>query len=301
MTKLNWMHPSYRDLLIDEIASNKPLRDTFLLTANLNDIGLALSTQGGENGKRTWPLVVDNDSKRIIEQRIRELIPELEIYEQLGLFYILETSISEKDCDKNWVLVLLYQTLLSLRNQWQGVPTSLSLLKEFCKSSLMLKPLPQLPDFEPTWNYQIKLLEKVINEGFFSGSEISDWVELISLLQNYEPRLLVQVFFPSEYLSLVSEIIKNLGNDIKSEICSPTKDEIRNEIDRINEIIDGLEKLSVVENQFKKIITPTIYLLLEKRDDLAEFLIDEEPDFEDIDDEAIDSSDFDIDQLFSDL
>jgi hypothetical protein len=35
----------------------------------------------------------------------------------------------------------------------------------------------------------------------------------------------------------------------------PTKDDIKNEIDRLNEIIDGLNDLSSVENSYQKIIS----------------------------------------------
>ena len=303
MTELAWMHPSYRDLVIDELASDKTLRDTFLRTANGRDIGLAFSTQGGETGKRAIPLIVDDESKRIIEQRIQELLPNLKVYEQLGLILTIESVIKENSPQKVWANSLLYHMMDSLRDHWQGRPIYLSLLEEFCKSSLNRKPLPQLPDFEPTWNYQIDLLKNAIEEeNFFSGSEIGDWAKLISLLKKNEPRFLTQVNFPDTYYSLVSEIITNLESDVTSYILSPTKDEIIDEIDRINEIIDGLDELSSVVSGFQRSITSVKYSLTQKRDELADSILEEqETDFEDIDDEPIDPSGFDIDQLFLDL
>lgn len=93
-----------------------------------------------------------------------------------------------------------------------------------------------------------------------------------------------------------------MGSDVNSYILSPTKDDIKNEIDRSNEIIDGLNDLSSVENSYQKIISSIEYSLQQKRDELAESVLEnQEPDFEDIDDEPKDHSGFNIDQLFSDL
>lgn len=303
MTKLDWMHPSYRDLLIDELASEKKLRDPFLRTANLKDIGLAFSTQGGENGKRALPLIVDDDSKRIIEQRIVEIIPDLTIHEQLGLFYIIESSIKEKGSNIEWIISLLCQLLSSLRTHWQERPINLPLLTEFCNLSLYLKPLPQLPDFERTWNYQIDLLKNAIEEeGCFSGSEIGDWAKLISLLKKNEPRFLTQINFPDSFSSLISEIIKNLESDVTSSISPLTIDIMRNEIDRITEIIDGLEELCSVVSGYQREITFAKYSLSQKRDEFVSSILEElEPDLDDIDDYLTDPTDFDINQLFSDL
>ncbi len=303
MTELEWMHPSYRDLVIDELASHKSLRDTFLRTANIRDIGLAFSTQGGATGKRTMPLIVDDESKRIIEQRIQDLLSELDQFDQNSLLSIIDNSAKENNPQKDWIVSLLDESLKSIRKNWQGKSIDLRLLENICKLTLHLKPLAQLPDFEPTWNYQINLLKKVIvGDGFFSGSEVGNWAKLISLLRKNEPRFLTQVNFPDAYISLISEIIKNLESDVNSYILSPTTDEIRYEIDRIIEIIDGLNDLSSVENSFQNTISSIEYSLQQKRYELTESVKeDQEPDFEDIDDEPIDHSGFDIDQLFSDL
>lgn len=113
---------------------------------------------------------------------------------------------------------------------------------------------------------------------------------------------MTQVNFPNAYSSLMSEIIKNLESDVNSYVLTPTKDDIRNEIERINEILDGLNDLSSVENSYQKIISSIEDSLQQKRDEVAESILeDQEPDFEDIDDEPIAHSGSDIDQLFSDL
>lgn len=113
---------------------------------------------------------------------------------------------------------------------------------------------------------------------------------------------MTQENFPDAYSFLISEVIKNLESDVNSYILSPTKDDIKNEIDRLNEIIDGLNDLSSIENSYQKIISSIEHSLQQKRDELAESVLeDQEPDFEDIDDKPIDHSGFNIDQLFSDL
>ena len=60
---VQWIHPSYRDLVIDELSQDQSLRLRFLQMANLEGIKLALSQAGGAKGERHLPLLKDATSR----------------------------------------------------------------------------------------------------------------------------------------------------------------------------------------------------------------------------------------------
>lgn len=54
------MHPSWRDLVIEEVAADAAARQRFLHAAGIDGVLLALSTGGGAAGERVLPLVVSD-------------------------------------------------------------------------------------------------------------------------------------------------------------------------------------------------------------------------------------------------
>jgi hypothetical protein len=58
--RVAWVHPSWRDLVIEHLASSPAERRAFLAAAEVPGLELALSIGGGERGERELPLVVDD-------------------------------------------------------------------------------------------------------------------------------------------------------------------------------------------------------------------------------------------------
>jgi len=57
--RFEWMHPSWRDLVIEHLVTNTAARRSFLRRCGVNGIMLALSGSGGKEGKRNLPLLVE--------------------------------------------------------------------------------------------------------------------------------------------------------------------------------------------------------------------------------------------------
>jgi hypothetical protein len=55
-TSVTWVHPSWRDLVIDELAADADARRRFLARCTIDGLVLALSTGGGASGERALPL-----------------------------------------------------------------------------------------------------------------------------------------------------------------------------------------------------------------------------------------------------
>src|ERR687885_217582 len=57
---VTWVHPSWRDLVIDELVLDAAARKEFLENCSVDGLLLALSTGGGRAGTRSLPLLVDD-------------------------------------------------------------------------------------------------------------------------------------------------------------------------------------------------------------------------------------------------
>ena len=71
---VNWIHPSYRDLVIDELMTDYDKQSAFLRNASSVGLGLALSEAGGAAGKRVLPFLGNNNSWLALESRALELV-----------------------------------------------------------------------------------------------------------------------------------------------------------------------------------------------------------------------------------
>jgi hypothetical protein len=67
--QIDWMHPSYRDLVIDELSADPGLQHEFLSSMGLSGIKLAISDTGGKEGERRFPLMNLHDSWEILDSR----------------------------------------------------------------------------------------------------------------------------------------------------------------------------------------------------------------------------------------
>jgi len=71
---VDWIHPSYRDLVIDELIQSADLRNTFLRRASLEGVKLAVSDTGGQYGKRRLPFIRSAESWDVLGERCLSLV-----------------------------------------------------------------------------------------------------------------------------------------------------------------------------------------------------------------------------------
>jgi hypothetical protein len=75
---IGWVHPSWRDLVIDELSSDSQERQRFLAAAGVHGVTLALSHSGGRLGERTMPLLADDHDWDRLGDTLHRLVLELE-------------------------------------------------------------------------------------------------------------------------------------------------------------------------------------------------------------------------------
>jgi hypothetical protein len=86
---IGWVHPSWRDLVINELREDTAARRRFLDACALHGTMLALSQDGGIAGERTLPLLVNDSDWDRLGDRIRQLANQLEDQELSQLLLAL--------------------------------------------------------------------------------------------------------------------------------------------------------------------------------------------------------------------
>lgn len=75
---IGWVHPSWRDLVIDELRDDPAARRRFLAACSLYGMMLALSLEGGSAGERGLPLLVDDRDWDVLADRLDAFAGEAE-------------------------------------------------------------------------------------------------------------------------------------------------------------------------------------------------------------------------------
>jgi hypothetical protein len=91
--KVSWVHPSWRDLVIDELVRDGAARRRFLAHAELDGVLLALAVAGGRAGERVFPLLVDDGDWDLVGDRLAALARDSDDHDALRLLAALETAL----------------------------------------------------------------------------------------------------------------------------------------------------------------------------------------------------------------
>ncbi len=76
--RVEWVHPSWRDLVIGRLENDAQARREFINRSGVYGAVLALSTAGGAAGERRLPLIGSDEDWDALTDRLYALIPELE-------------------------------------------------------------------------------------------------------------------------------------------------------------------------------------------------------------------------------
>ncbi len=93
---VGWVHPSWRDLVIDELSTNPESRHRFLAACGVHGAILALSRGGGPTGERALPLLQDDCDWDHLGDSLHRLVHELEDREIARLLLALQDVLMDQ-------------------------------------------------------------------------------------------------------------------------------------------------------------------------------------------------------------
>ena len=155
--EVDWMHPSYRDLVIDELARASGLQQSFLSSTGLGGIKLAISDTGGACGDRRLPLMNSPESWDVLRLR-SEHVAESGTTSQIAELINTLDSAGKAAEDANTCArfrEILSVVCLRACRRWNGSGEALepNVLSTYVAATTGLKPLPPIPDIWPSWIY----------------------------------------------------------------------------------------------------------------------------------------------------
>lgn len=282
-----WVHPSVRDMVIGHLMEDAAARRNFLGRAGIDGVMLALSSSGGAEGERQFPLLRGRPEWDKIERRVIELAED-ETADTLGRLLALfgdtarlSRSVADRE-EKTRLVALTRSGLGALRAKWaMSGDRILSVeLRNFYEASSRLPNSVQGPDVAATWEQCVQELRASI-EYFVEETTQSagEWLDLAGLLEQNDPEQLERFSFPREYGGLLEQIVEKLEGeeqDLDAPVVSNEDDphEYEEEPPEL-EWIDSTEELLIAVANFSPALKlrceSLISSLFEKAGDWEEY------------------------------
>jgi hypothetical protein len=222
-TDVEWAHPSVRDLVIDHLMMHDADRLAFLARAELNGIMLALSTKGGAEGERLFPLLRTDADWAAVAERAADLAATGDIRSRRGLLSALHAAVTATtpppgEFVEN-VRNLIRVVLDALRTRWDAASEAITIaeLNLFYTTSLVTEPLESSPNLVATWDYFTQGAREVtsVDDARVAPTlPLESWLQLCALLARNEPRWLRKHDVPDAFVDELSTYVGRLRSAV---------------------------------------------------------------------------------------
>ena len=223
ITYVDWMHPSYRDLVIEELSNDQTLKIAFLDKMGLPGIKLAVSDTGGALGKRSLPLMTFDEAWQSLADRCLSIVRSGDTSETTELLLALESAANSAASPKTarQLSEVLSAVCLAACKTWDSERTVLSheQLRIYGSASIRVKPLPPVPKFEQSWVATDQRLIRALKTGtslVFEQEILAGWVQMCFAITETEPRFLAQLGFSAKLKELIPRVLGQISDEVRS-------------------------------------------------------------------------------------
>lgn len=217
--KYQWMHPSCRDLVIDCLITNPGRRRRFLRECGPSGIMLAMSVAGGNEGRRTLPLLVDAADWTVLGENLGKTLKSADEKLSRRIFDGLQEMIEHLNSDTERrpdAESLIRNSLLVCQHHWNiaGSPIEVGLLLTYCQLSESTYPFVPLPNMIPTlaaaWEHAKTEFEQLgtAHPDEYEVADTKYWLLCAITAAEYDPRALRRQGFPREHLVLFEKFVR---------------------------------------------------------------------------------------------
>jgi hypothetical protein len=308
---IDWIHPSYRDLVINELEKDETAANHFLEHCALPGIYLAVSVAGGAAGKRQFPLMSGPKSWDILQGRMLQLIRQSTPVEISSLLSILSTAIlSAEDVPdilgrlSGMLTECCSEAKVRLDKLNQAIPSFI--LKGIFDSTMRLNPPAPMPSLYESLKYAENIFSATVEKSekektLLDSSLVMNWAETLVIVANSDRRLLIQSDFPAEYAAKIARLCSLVENEIRSNPPLVSEDAFPAEITRLMELSNALRDLvGIVPNKDRSLRRAS--KMAEKRASTLQSKYNKIlEDDDDSDFESRNNEEFDLVRLFADL
>jgi hypothetical protein len=189
--RVDWVHPSWRDVVIEALAADDAERRRFLANCGVDGAALALSEAGGAAGERVRPLLRDDRDWDALGDGLHRLCPELSEADAVRLLNVLAAA--EPDPERRALAELVARRLAA---RWREHVVGVDALVAWAAVA------GRLPPVAPTWH---TLAPQHAPREPAEVERFCDWLRLAELLERHDPELLTGLGFPDHYAPALDE------------------------------------------------------------------------------------------------
>jgi hypothetical protein len=301
--RVDWIHPSYRDLVIDELASTAEEQLLFLKRVSATGVKLALSLAGGSAGDRQLPLMRIEGSWAALHLRCKEIASGADDDSVAELLNILTNAFQSDEqtpaTPKQSVSEILRTVCDVAATRWdqRGEALDLDVLKAFHRAAATLTPCPTAPSAEATWEVATEKLGLSLDAGVeLDPHELDRWFELDGLLERAYPDFTASADFRDRRAAIENRLFEHAERAISAgaDLRDPESNEAEGR--RLERLAETFEQLDAGGDR-EEVWTGLLGLAEEYKANGTE---DARQDYEPIESDESEEE-FDIDELFSDL
>jgi hypothetical protein len=237
-TSVTWVHPSWRDLLVERLAADAQARRSFLAHCSVEGVVLALSTGGGATGGRTLPLLVDDADWDTVAARQHELLPELDDDGAARILRSLEEARGTADAELD---ALTAETLDVLRRQWDAGRRHIraALLEPWLELRAQVNDPPPLPDMTQAWEELLPADAPDLR----SPAELlafDEWLRFGGVLGGLAPEAQETVGFPDAYGDVLERFVTDARRLLDQPQLPPTAGLVASVLRRAEEVAPSI-------------------------------------------------------------
>lgn len=246
VSEYDWIHPSYRDLVIEELARDPDLLLAFLRNCSLEGIKLAISEAGGYEGERRLPLVLAEASWVALAYRCEEYA-KTAMPEKVGrlLEAILGTLEHEPAGGSVFSSLtgILGRVCEEAQRRWDADGTLLpaAVLEKYERARRRF--CPQVPPIQlgATWESRSADLWESIRLGIVQSPElVAEWIHLVEVLEEYRSEFFENEVIREGYSSYLGQLAETVEYEAGVEPWDVETWHLEDESNRLFELAEAL-------------------------------------------------------------
>lgn len=209
--KVDWVHPSWRDLVIEHLRQHAEAREAFLGRCTIEGMLLAISGAGGATGARTLPLLITDRDWDLLTDGVVGVVRRESDSDAARVLYALIAAAREShsmdERRRDELRALIEETLRALdrRCQRDAGPIDVDLIAAWSSLAGAIGGRVSPSCVERTWS---QLLPRRRDMGTPEDVEsVIEWLELGEVLRRYAPELARGYGFPDDQRMLINSIV----------------------------------------------------------------------------------------------
>jgi len=196
-TKIAWVHPSWRDLVIERVAARADARHAFLERAAVDGVLLALSVAGGRAGERMFPMLAEDGDWDRLTDRLVVLAREVDDHDALRVLVALTAALDEASRATIDELEAVAEALTAtLGRRWTAAAASpaVAALVAWLELDNRVSALQECPHVQRAWFELVPPASETLNDDDLHSAD--DWLWLTQALYDHRPADLRRLRFP---------------------------------------------------------------------------------------------------------